>query len=114
MSQLPILCQQLIKFRLALLLMLRHLHTNTKHMSTQHVRGTHLGSNIIRLHPQLLHLVVVILSLQRHLLVLPLQPLDGLLGRESFVLCVFLCAFEFVLGVLELFVDALRGWLVQF
>lgn len=63
---------------------------------------TNSSSNVIRLLAEFVHLLIIITPLQRHLLILLLQSLDGFLRAKTLVLSMFLCPIELFLGVLEL------------
>lgn len=78
----------------------------------RHAHETHadLGSNIVCLLAELLHLLVVISPLERHLLVLLLQSFDSLLRAKTFLFSMFLRPVELFLGVLVLLRHSLKVW----
>jgi hypothetical protein len=72
-------------------------------------RGAYLGFQFVGLIPHFLNLLVILLSLDDHLIVFMLQAFNSPLVGKFLILGMFMCSFQLVLRICKLVIDTLHG-----
>jgi hypothetical protein len=83
-----------------------HLESNLS-VKLAESRGAYLGFHLAGLIPHFLNLLVILFSLDHHLIVFKLQAFNCPLVCQFLILSMFLCSFQLVLRIRKLVIDTL-------